>query len=707
MNESLFNSQWHRVAQLQPRLGPQVQVQRQRYRDRTWYVLRDAASGNHYRLNASAYHFVGRLDGSQSVNELWQLALQQLGDRAPTQSDIIRLLAQLNQMDLIRYRTKPDVEALFDGAGNHRSRDKGRQVNPLAFRVPLFDPTSLLERLEQRLPLLFHPAALTIWIAVTLASALTAAVHWQALSADVAANLQSSRHLLLAWLCYPVMKALHELGHALAVRRGGGAVHEAGITLLFFTPAPYVDASAASAFALRHRRAFVGAAGIMVELFVGSIALWIWLAVQPGLVRDIALVTLVIAAVSTFVANGNPLLRFDGYYVLCDVLDLPNLAARSTSYWIYLLQRYLLGAVGLQPPPTASGEGKWLVLYAPLSFTYRLMLACGLLFWIGSKSWMLGVLGALVMMVLLLIKPGREFVMALLAVGGRRRAWAACATAVVVLFALPLPFRTAGQGIVWPPDDAQLRAEVDGFVTEVRAKSGDPIEAGQVLIQLSDPALVSERDALASRMTGLRAEQYNSLLRNPVQAQDVLQRIERATAELEHAEQRLDGLQVRSKAAGQLVLARPDDLPGSFVRKGTIVGYVLTPGFMNVRALLTGEDAPLVRERAREAEVRLAERPDQVLRAQVARDMPAATQTLPSAAFGQRAGGAHRTDPSDASGLRALEPVYHFDVSVAGQRLERVGGRAWVRFDLGYQPLAMQWYRRASQLLLAHFNPTQ
>jgi putative peptide zinc metalloprotease protein len=707
MTESLFNSQWHRVCELRPRLGPQIRVQRQRYRDRTWYVLRDSASGNHFRLNASAYHFVGRLDGSHSVNELWQLALEQLADQAPTQSDIIRLLAQLNQMRLVQYRSKPDVEALFDEAGEHRRSNQPRQVNPFAFRVPLFDPTPLLARLERTLPVLFHPGTLACWLAVTLAGALTAAVSWQPLAAHAGANLQSGRHLVLAWLCYPVMKALHELGHALAVRRWGGEVHEAGITLLFFTPAPYVDASAASAFRGSHQRALVSAAGIMVELFLASIALWIWLSVQPGLIRDIALVTLVIAAVSTFAVNGNPLLRFDGYYVLCDVLGLPNLAARSTSYWIYLLQRYVLGAAGQPPPPAARGEGKWLVLYAPLSFTYRVILACGILFWIGGKSGLLGFLVAIVMIILLLIKPARDFMKGLLAGGDRRRALAGCAVVAVGLFALPLPFTSSGQGVVWPPEDAQLRAEVEGFVYEVLAESGDEIEAGQVLIRLSDPALVSERDALASRMTGLRAEQYNSLLRNPVQAQDVLRRIERTTAELEYAEQRLDSLDVRSKSAGRLVLARPDDLPGSFVRKGTILGYVLTPGSVNVRALITGEDAPLVRERVRKVEVRLAERPEELLRAQIARDMPAATQTLPNAAFGERAGGAHRTDPSDSTGLRALEPVFHFDVAVAGHRLERVGGRAWVRFDLGHAPLAVQWYRRVSQLLLSHFNPTQ
>lgn len=708
MNEPLFSSNWHRVAELRPKLAPQVRVQRQRYRGQIWFVLRDASKGSHYRLNASAYAFVGRLDGERSVNDLWQRALEQGGDDAPSQGDIIRLLARLNEMELVQYRTKPDVEALFRVANERPRGVRRRQLNPMAFRVPLFDPTAFLDRLEPALPYIFNPAALALWLLVAVTGGLTAAIYWQALAAHAAVNLQSGQYLLLAWLCYPVIKAVHELGHAAAIRRWGGAVHEAGITLLFFTPAPYVEASAANAFPQRQRRALVSGAGIMVELFLASVALWIWLCVQPGIVRDVAFVILVLAAGSTFLVNGNPLLRFDGYFVLCDALDLPNLASRSTAYWIYFVQRHGLGRTNAQPVPTAAGERKWLLCYAPLSFVYRLALSGGMVLWVGSKSWLLGLMVALLLLALLIIKPARDFFGAVLAGGGgRRRAVVALGAAAVVLCAVPLPFTASGQGVVWPPEDAQLRAEVDGFVSGVLAKTGEEVQPGQVLIQLTDPALLAEREALASRMTGLRAEQYDSVLRNPVKARDVLHRVERTEAELEHVEQRLEALNVRSKVAGRVVLARPEDLPGSFVRKGSMLGYVLTPGALNVRALLTGEDAPLVRAHGRDAEVRLAERPEVRLPALIVADMPAATQVLPNAAFGERSGGVHRTDPSDATGLRALEPVFQFDVVVLDQQLERVGGRAWVRFDLGNTPLAVQWYRRASQLLLAHFNPTE
>lgn len=710
MFESLFNPHWFRVATLRPKLGAQVRVQRQRYRDQTWYILTDTATDIHHRINAAAYQFVGRCDGQRTVNELWEFLLARRGDDAPTQGDIIRVLSQLSESELLRYATKPDIEALFRVHGERRRRRARERINPLAFRVPLIDPSALLRRIEPLLPILFHPATIALWAVITLAGVVAAAVNWQVLAAHAGTNMMTSRTLLLAWLCYPVIKALHELAHAAAVKRWGGEVHEAGITLLVFTPAPYVDASAATAFRDRRQRAAVSAAGIMVELLLASLALWVWLGVQPGLIRDIAFVTLFIGSVSTLVLNGNPLLRFDGYYLLSDALDVPNLASRSTAYWVYLLQRYVLRAAEPVPPPSAAGERKWLVLYAPLSLAYRLIITGAILMWIGGKSWLLGLLAAALMFGWLLVRPVREMLRALLPAGRPHGREGAVLAGVALLaaglaVAVPVPFTVTAQAVVWPPEDAQLRPEIDGFIAGVLATSGEQVEAGQVVIELSDPVLLAARSGLLSRFSGLRAEQYGAMLHDPVRALDAEKRIERTQAELERAEQRIAGLQVRSNVTGRLVLPRPEDLRDGFARRGALMGYVLTPGSVNVRAVVSGEDAPLIRASAQRAEVRLAERPGVPVEAQIVRDMPAASASLPTAALGERAGGALRTDPLDKTGMRAVEPFFQFDLMLAGERLERIGGRAWVRFDLGSAPLAVQAYRRLSQLLLRHVNP--
>ena len=161
---------------------------------------------------------------------------------------------------------------------------------------------------------------------------------------------------------------------------------------------------------------------------------------------------------------------------------------------------------------------------------------------------------------------------------------------------------------------------------------------------------------------------------------------------------------MRSKTAGRLVLPHSEDLPGAFVRKGAMLGYVLTAAPAAVRAVVPNESAPLLRAGGRGAEVLLAGR-ESPTPAHLQRAVPAATQALPSPALGERGGGRQLTDPADKEGTRTLEPIFLFDLELRGVSLQSVGQRAWVRFDLSPEPLGAQWYRRARQLFLKHFNP--
>lgn len=713
MEESLFSADWHRVADLRPRLRAGVRVQRQPYRDEIWHLLLDEASGRQHRINRTAFEFIGRFDGRANVNELWTRLLEKFGDAAPTQDDLLRTLSRLSEGELVQFDRTPDIEGLFR---QRATRTRGRRpwVNPLAFPIPLWDPTPLLNRLEPLTRPLLNLPVLVLLAALVMAAAVGAGAEWAALRAHGATYLTTPYYLGLAWICYPVIKGLHEIAHALAVRRFGGEVHEMGITLLFFTPAPYVDASAASGFRNRWHRALVSAAGILVELALGALAFLAWLAVEPGLVRDLAFVTLFLCVASSLLFNGNPLLRFDGYHVMCDALDLPNLAVRSQAYWQHLARRLVAGAAHAQAPAMARGERKWLLLYAPASFVYRLALAFVLVLWVGAYSQLLGWLAALLLFGYLVARPAFLNLRALarsmpLGRAGRRAglvAAAAGAAVLVLVFALPLPSTVLVQGVVWPPDQARVRAQTEGVVIDVLAEDAASVQAGTPLLRLSEPKLIAERDALRARLGGLQARQYQALLADPAQARNALEELTHTQAALDRVEERIAQLTVRSKVSGRLVLPRGEDLPGTFVPQGTTLGYVLTSAAPVVRAAVAGESASRVRQSRRKVEVLVAagSRP---LPARVLRELPSATQVLPSAALGQQAGGRHLTDSADPEGTHSLEPVFLFDVLLESASLERLGQRAWVRFSLEPEPLAAQAVRGLRQLFLKHFSPTQ
>ncbi len=711
MRESLFSPLWHRFAQQRPQLRSHVTVQQQQYRQQTWYLLTNTTNGSHHRINQIAYQFVGRCDGSHSVQAVWDSLLEILGDDAPTQDEIIRLLTELDQRDLLRYEVLPNIPGMFRRKKEKAKQQRRAAINPLAMRLPIWDPTPLLERAGWLESLMFNPLTFLLWLVAVVVAALAAAAHWDELATHFNAYMGTPRYLLLAWVSFPLIKVLHELGHALAVRNWGGQVQEFGVTLFLLTPAPYVDASASSAFRRPVQRVIVGATGMMVELLLAAIALLVWFSVQPGLVHDLAFVTLFICGVSTLLFNGNPLLRFDAYYILCDTFDLPNLATRSRTYWINQLKKLVLGARAVVPLATAPGESKWLLAYAPLSFFYMLGIMSYVVLWLGSQSFLIGMLGVLFVVVMLVFKPlfvlGQEIFAAAPIGAARVRAKllvvSAVAAAVAVLLLLPVPFVTMAQGVIWLPDEARIRPETEGFIQEVRVHHGDPVEPGQVLMVLEDPALVAEHEKLSKQLEGLRTEQFYAVFKDASRAIVIAEKMEKVSAELARQEELLADLQVRSRARGRLVLPHEHDLPGTFVKKGVQLGYVLDPTEIKVRVAVPEPDAGLVREQLRSVQVRTADHPDEALVARVNSDTNTVPRELPSAAMGDKNGGKYPTDPEDKEGLNTTEPVVLMDVIVPATVLERVGVRAAVRFEHGSEPLAAQAYRRLRQLFLRYF----
>lgn len=713
MSQSLFSPLWYRVSELQPRLAVGVSARRQQYRDDGWHVLVSAVNGRQFRINRKAYRFLGCCDGVRTVQQIWDALLEDMRDDAPTQDEVLRLLAQMGEAGLLDPGASPDFETQAGERGRRQRRQRGFP-NPLAFKIRLGDPAGLLRRIEAVTPLIFNPLTCLLWLAAVVLAGAVAASRWNELATHAVSYMATPHYLLLAWLSFPFIKALHELGHALAVRHWQGEVHEAGIALFVLTPAPYVDASASAAFRRRHQRAVVAAMGIMVELALAAAALAVWVNVQPGTLRDLAFVTMVVCGASTLLFNANPLMQFDGYHVLCDALDLPGLGTRSRRYWSHLLQGLVFANGGAIPMQAAPGERKWLFAYAPLAWLYRMFIAAGIVLWVGSWSMLLGVLVAAYCALTALVLPAAGLARGVLAAAAgasqRRRARLAMSGAalafIVLVGIVPLPFRTAAWGVVWLPEQARARPEADGFIASFAVPDGQRVLPGQLILTLDDPALFAQREKLAGQLAGLAADRFNAMQRDALKARNLQEEIRRVEGELRRVDERIALLEVRSQGAGTLVMPGQQDLLGTYVKRGSTLGYVLDRKEVGVRAAVPERDAALIRQGHAAVEVRLAEAAQDSLVAGLVRDVPAAVHELPSPALGDRGGGPYVTDPADKDGLRTVEPVVLIDLALPDRVLERVGGRVWVRFDHGRQPLTIQAWRRGRQLFLQHFNPT-
>ena len=499
--EALFSPYWYLVSDLKPKLRTQTQIHRHHYRGNLWYLLEDHCSARYHRFTEAAYFVIGRLNGERTIEDIWDSANTQLADDAPTQDEIIQLLGQLHSCDVLICEAPPESEELLRRHDHSlESKLKRKWLSPLLMRFALLDPDKLLKRILPFVQPLFSRWFAVMWIC-TVGTALGLAItHWAELSSNIIERSLAPQNLILLWVCFPLVKTLHEFGHAVATKYFGGEVHEMGISLLVLTPVPYVDASSASAFSSKKKRIFVGAAGMIVELFVAALAMFLWLGVQPGLVQDFAYTVMFIAGVSTVLFNANPLLKFDGYYMLSDALETPNLAGRSYNYIGYLIKRYCFGIQNATSPLTAEGEKSIFVNYAVASLIYRVIILLVIILFVASKFFFLGVCLALWVIFgqigLPITKAIRYIASSSQLRGYRIRACAISSSVVLLLlaiaFLLPLPYWTRVEGVVWLPEQSQVRSGVNGTITRIVATPNAFVLRDQPLFISEDPFIQAQ-----------------------------------------------------------------------------------------------------------------------------------------------------------------------------------------------------------------------
>jgi len=486
-----------------------------------------------------------------------------------------------------------------------------------------------------------------------------------------------------------------------------------GIMLLVLSPVPYVDASASTAFANKWHRAIVGAAGMIVELVIAAIAVYVWVSVEPGVVRTLAYNAILIAGISTVVFNANPLLRFDGYYILADVLEIPNLRQRANTYLGYLCERYLFGSADAQAPRTTRGERTWFVTYAVSSLIYRILVVVAILLYLADQLFLLGVLFAVMTVFTWFVLPlgkGLKYLFTsprIRRVRGRAIAvsTAMAALAVVLLALFPAPFRTRAEGVVWIPDEAIVRAEVDGFVDRVAATPGVAVQSGELLMLCRDPELTKDVKVFEAQLQEIKARIREQTVTDLVKSR-ILEEEQRYIEErLARAREREAELVIRSKTGGTFVLPKAEDLPGRFMKRGEVLAHVVDVNTIIVRTIVDQNVIDLIRHGIRGVQVRLADRLTEPMTATVKRLVPAASEELPSAALGSEGGGQVPLDPHDPKGQKAMKRLFQIDLELPPQHgLVNVGGRVYVRFDHGWDSLLAQWYRQGRQLFLARFN---
>mgnify|MGYP002700240838 CR=1 FL=1 len=713
MASTLFSASWYLVENLCPRLRRHTAIHRHVYRGETWYVLQDHATGQFHRFTPEAYLIIGKMNGELTLQQIWEQACELLGDHMPTQDDVIGLVSKLFRANVLHSDTLPDMEAL----GRRRQlieRQKLMQKikSPLALRLPLLDPEKFLSKTNHLIYPLFNRWVGILWVLTIGFGLLLAAVNWTELTNNLSDRVLVVENLLLIALIYPVVKTIHELGHAYAVKRWGGEVHEIGVMFLVFFPVPYVDASAATAFRSKYQRMLVGAIGIMVEGFVAALAMLVWTLAEPGLVRALALNTMMIAGVSTFFFNGNPLLRFDAYYVLADYLEIPNLATRANQYVGYWVKRYVMGVKGLHSPAATGKEASWLAFYSVASYLYRVVIMLTISLFIAGKYIFIGVLlaawtlyGSILKPVIKLIaKPFTDSQLQL----KPRRTWGVVVgilSAVVLLLAvIPFPYATYTHGVLSASGNTQIRVPTSGFVTEVAVLPGHRVEAGDLIVRMSDPALEAQTEVLKLQVIEAQARLQASL-RDRVESGIQRDLLSFRVQEYERILKRRNALNLVAHRSGEVVLPQLREMPGRYLGRGEFIGDIVNFDKLQIQALIREDDISVVRHRTSTIEVKLVSQPQRSYAARVSRFVPSSTTLLPSTILSTEAGGVVATKPAaDDAAPQAFNR--HFRVILDSEDMPKVrlNERVHILFHHDSEPLIWRWMRNVRRVFLRQLD---
>jgi putative peptide zinc metalloprotease protein len=688
-----------------------------------WHVLQDPSNNQFFRLNEAAYQFVAMLDGRRTVAEVWQISNDRLGDAAPTQGEAIQLLGQLYTSNLLMGEVPPDAEGLFRRYKKRVTREvQGYLTNLLFIRIPLIDPDRFLERFVPLFGAVFSWWGLVLWIGLVATGIYFIADKTGAL-VDQASNILSPEveTLLLLYASFVLVKVFHEFGHAFACKKfgkasgSGGEVHVMGVMFLVFTPLPYVDASSAWALRNKWHRVIVGMSGMLVEIGIAAVAAVIWARTGEGTLHAICYNVMFIASVSSILFNGNPLLRYDGYYILSDLVEIPNLAQRGKQYLYYLVKKYVYGVRNPHDPSHTRGEKVWFIVYTLASTTYRVFISFAILMFVADFLPFVGVLLAAGAVTAWVLVPLGKWVHYLISSGElvRTRGRAVAATLLFVaalvggLGLLPVPDRFTIEGVVEPEEMTIVHAGADGFLQEFLPSGREVTPDGEPLARARNVRLESRLNRLLAKRRELEARRGAALREEPAAVQILDEQIAAADEKIARVREELAGLTVRAPVPGVWVSPRIDRLRGAYVTRGQAIGLVATLDRLKVRAVAEQEVAGLLKEQADpEVEIRVDGRPDLELAGRVEQFLPVGRDRLPSPALGFAAGGPIATRPDDESGTRTAERVFEIHVRPEPSDAVRLlaAQRVVIRFTTPGKPLAVQGWRLLLQTLQQRFQ---
>ncbi len=641
-----------------------LEVSRHLFRGAPAYLVRDPLTCQSHRLSVSDYRIFTALDAGSTLSDVFDGLLARGELRPQDEERFYSFVFQLHRIGLLQLPLSDDKLLYRRSRARRAAAARRALLSPIFLRIPLWNPDRFLDRTLSWVSGLYSRGFFLAWVLLQLAALAIVVARRNDLYRPLS-GLLAGDNLAALWVILVALKAIHEFGHAYACKRFGAEVREMGVYLIVGTPCAYVDATAAWTLPSRLQRLIIGLGGIYFELTVAAIATFVWAGTGPGALHALSHNVMFVASAATILFNINPLLRYDGYYLLSDLVGVPNLRGRAQAAVHNVCKRLVLG---IQPAGTEQAGPRWLLMcFGTAAPVYRTVVLLGIATLLALKLQLVGLVIAALLLVATLWGALRRTLAYLwfseetAPVRGR----AVCAS-VVLLVALPvgLGFCPVGStitasAVLRHESEIVVRAAVPGFVTRLPVQSGAPAQPGTLLAQLENDELTEallecEADCTARR---LRMAAYQAT--NPALAAQESFVLAARLAKRSTLQARADALSVVAPQQGSIAQCVPPTVTGCYVEAGTPIA-TLADGPWEARFVLSAAELAAAGPQLGGAiDFRARCGSNQSLRGVITRILPTGSPQVPYPQLTQLGGGAIIVTPQSGA---AEEPFFELHV---------------------------------------------
>ncbi len=598
------------------------------------YVIRDPLTFQSFKLDRKGYSIFTSINKHRPLGRIFKELVEGGVLSADEEEKFYKLIFTLHALNFLNLPVSNDKILYKRYVAKKRAKLKSKIFGIMFLQVPLFNPDSFLNATIKYADFLFTKWFFAIWLCIIgVATGLIIKDANQFFSPI--GNAFVFRHVFYIWAILIVLKVFHEFGHAYACKHFGGYVPEMGAFFVMFTPLAYVNATASWSFPRKRDRIIVAMGGMYVELMFAAIAVFVWYLTNPGLVHNIAYYVVFIAGIATLLFNLNPLARFDGYYVLSDFLEIPNLRSQAGAYISSLFKRIFLGIKksNFYVPLRVKVI---LIVFGIASILYRttIMLAIGF-----TAAWKFAAFGLILACLFLfsyfgtkIIRLGRYLLYSEETQPVRVRAVVLSillfVISPVVLLTVPFPNTISPSGIVESEVERPICAKVDGFIRSVRVVPGQFARKGMLIAELENDDYTEDlmRAETNYKASSIRYDAFENI--DTSRAVQERERMKSYLFEVSRARDDVSNLSVKADMSGMILSSVAKSDVGRYVRRGFPIAIISNRKWQ-VMAVLSEHDFAIIRPKiGDDVRVKVLANPASTFRGRVIRIVPCGTKDI-------------------------------------------------------------------------------